>query len=157
MSLTPTAMNATSTAIAELLGPNWRHVGSAESDGSTLLADEAAPNRVFHIGLRPIFSGRFIALHLACDSAAYDAPNARWADGFHTWNTTVHLAGNTDPAQQIADAIRDRLLPAAIRKPRWVSDRPWEHDCVFAPAAPPAEPKKKPRARRTRKKSTATA
>ncbi|MFE7395157.1 hypothetical protein [Streptomyces sp. NPDC057557] len=158
MSLTPTAMDETTNAIAALLGSGWRHVGSAERDGSTLLADDAIPDRTVHIDLRPVFSGRVIALHLACTGIAYDVTHSRWTEGFHTWNTGVHLADDTDPADQIAEAIRDRLLPAAVRKPRHVGDRPWEDEAVMTAEVHTPEPAaKKPRTRKPRKTTKTTA
>ncbi|MBO0516264.1 hypothetical protein, partial [Streptomyces beijiangensis] len=126
MALALSTLDATSHAIAANLGLPWKSTG-ADRDGSALLAyeNEADPTRILHITLRPVFGGRTIALRLSCNGVHINGTTGQWTEGPYTWNTGTDLPSDdtdTDPAALIADVIRDRLLPASIRKPRHVGD-----------------------------------
>ncbi|MFJ7422694.1 hypothetical protein ACIQXD_29445 [Streptomyces uncialis] len=158
MTLTPSAMDATADAVAALLGPTWQTVANPDGPGTALFINGDTP--AAQVGLRLIFSGRTLALWISAETVSYNRAHNAWARGVKTWNTGLHLTrpGADDPAQRIADTIREHLLPAAIRRPRYVGDRPWDHLCVFAPevGTPGPAPAKKPRARRSRKKTATT-
>lgn len=153
MILTITALEATAGAVADHLGPMWRTAGDCRS-GEMLLIDEttspldgSSPPMYL---LRPIFGGATVALHLTCQGVRFDRDTDQWTKGRVTWNTGLHLAEDTDPAEQIATTIRTHLIPATIRKPRHIGDTPWDNPEVMAAEVTtptPAPPTK----RRTRK------
>ncbi|WP_307839592.1 hypothetical protein [Streptomyces sp. MBT49] len=157
MIIAPSALNATSEAVAQLLGPTWNSLPDNSKKkvplhGGALLTDTSS-GTLTAIGIRPIFNGTVIALHLSCTGAALNTTTGQWTTGFYTWNTATPLpTGDSDPAEHIATVIRERLLPAVIRKPRHVGDQPWnDDDAMQAEVITPPPP---PKPRRTRAKKT---
>ncbi|XUL90015.1 hypothetical protein ACQ86D_28040 [Streptomyces galilaeus] len=163
MIVAPSALNSTGEAVAQLLGSTWNSLPDkskkkAPLHGGVVLTDTrsgalTSGDTLTAIKIRPIFNGTVVALHLSCIGAALNATTGEWTTGFYTWNTATPLpTGDSDSAEHIAAVIRERLLPAVIRKPRHVGDQPWnDDDAMQAEVITPPPP---PKPRRTRAKKT---